>query len=326
MAVSDYVAAALYDPDFGFYTAGGGRAGRRGDFLTSPEVGPLFGAVVAAAVDRWWDEAGRPPAFVVEEWGAGPGTLARTVVAAAPAALQAGALGWVQVEVSAGQRAGHLDHPAVRSVGPDDTGDRVDVVLANELLDNLPFDIAERGEDGWRELRVNGPDAAGRFGLVPGPAVAPPPGGDGVATGSRVPLVTAAASWVEEAVARATRRLVLFDYGATTAELAGRGDGWLRTHVAHDDVADWLAAPGSCDVTTDVPFDQLPGAPVVTDQARWLRSHGIDALVEDGRAAWEAGAARGDLAALTGRSRVREAEALLDPGGLGGFAVLEWTA
>ena len=30
MAVSDYVAAALYDPDFGFYTAGGGRAGRRG--------------------------------------------------------------------------------------------------------------------------------------------------------------------------------------------------------------------------------------------------------------------------------------------------------
>ena len=37
---------ALYDPEHGFY-ATGGQAGRRGDFVTSPEVGPLFGAVVA---------------------------------------------------------------------------------------------------------------------------------------------------------------------------------------------------------------------------------------------------------------------------------------
>jgi hypothetical protein len=53
--------------------------------------------------------------------------------------------------------------------------------------------------------------------------------------------------------------------------------------------------------------------------------HGIDALVDEGRRIWEASAGIGDLPALRARSRVREAEALCDPAGMGGFRVLEWT-
>ena len=60
-------------------------AGRRGDFLTSPEVGPLFGAVIARATStRVWDRLDRPDPFTVVDAGAGPGTLARAVLAAAP--------------------------------------------------------------------------------------------------------------------------------------------------------------------------------------------------------------------------------------------------
>ena len=70
-------------------------AGRRGDFLTAPEVGPLYGAVLARAIDAWWIELGRPDPFVVVEAGAGPGTLARSVlgggaVVSARAALRDG--------------------------------------------------------------------------------------------------------------------------------------------------------------------------------------------------------------------------------------------
>src|SRR4029453_10345798 len=80
----DAIELALYDPEGGFYTAGGGRSGRRprGHFLTSPEVGPLFGAVVARALDEWWRELGEPDPFVVVDAGAGPGTLPRSVLAA----------------------------------------------------------------------------------------------------------------------------------------------------------------------------------------------------------------------------------------------------
>jgi hypothetical protein len=48
--------------------------------------------------------------------------------------------------------------------------------------------------------------------------------------------------------------------------------------------------------------------------------------VAEGRRAWDAAASSPDLAAMAMRSRSREAEALLDPSGLGGFSVLRWDA
>jgi hypothetical protein len=56
-------------------------------------------------------------------------------------------------------------------------------------------------------------------------------------------------------------------------------------------------------------------------QAEWLTVLGIDELVDAGRRAWEAGAVRGDLDAIAGRSRVNEAAALTDPHGLGAHDV-----
>lgn len=325
LPVSAYVEAALYDPDGGFY-ATGGRAGRDGDFLTAPEVGPLFGAVVARAVDTWWDAAGRPASFVVEEWGAGPGTLARAVVAAEPLALSSGALRWVAVERSASQRARHREHPQLVSAAPDRASSAVDVVLANELLDNLAFDIAERTATGWRSIAIGPRDASGRFTEVPGDDREPDGVWSGAATaavGDRVPIQAEARRWVDGAVTRA-HRVVVLDYGADTSVLATRDGGWLRTHRGHDGGADWLTAPGTCDITTDVAFDQLPAPTARRTQAGWLADHGIEGLVAEGRRIWEASAAVGDLAALKARSRIREAEALTDPDGMGGFHVLEW--
>src|SRR5829696_5766411 len=103
---STFVELALYGPH-GFYTdpVGSGNAGRRGDFLTAAEVGPLFGAVIARFLDAEWERIGRPDPFTVVDAGAGPGTLARSVLAARPAC--GAALRYVAVEVSAVQRARH---------------------------------------------------------------------------------------------------------------------------------------------------------------------------------------------------------------------------
>lgn len=356
----DYMETVLYGAG-GFY-AEQGRAGRRGgDFLTSPEVGPLFGTVVAAALDRCWEELGRPDPFTVVDAGAGPGTLAKAVELARPAC--AGALTYVLVERSASQRAIHAQRLALTApeqafppehagvddelgVAPVDRGrgprfvtlaelptiDLTGVVLANELLDNLPTRLLVRTADSWSEVRVTFDGAALAEVLVPvdeavaewASAAAPTAG-----VGARLPLQEAASRWLREVLGRLRHgRLIVIDYMGETGALAERPwDEWLRTYRAHDRGSVPLAAPGHQDLTVEVCVDQLAAVrPPDADatQADWLRSHGVEALVEEGRRVWEERAAVGDLAAVAGRSRVREAEALSDPSGLGAFRVLEW--
>ena len=77
----EYLQLVLYG-EHGFYSTSGS-AGRRGDFITSPEVGPLFGAVMARWIDAEHERRGHPDDFPVVECGAGPGTLARSILVAA---------------------------------------------------------------------------------------------------------------------------------------------------------------------------------------------------------------------------------------------------
>lgn len=347
---SRFVEWALYDDDAGFYAAGGGSAGRRGgDFLTSPEVGPLFGAVLAGAIDGWWRDLGQPDPFVVVEAGAGPGTLARSVLAAAPGC--APALRYVLVERSARQRARHGEHlpldPAEFAFSPEDDESGTEaptgqgpiavsladlprlsspcVIVANELLDNLPFDLWERRDGAWQAVLV-GADLTEVVVAVETPAWL---AAIDAPAGARVPEHVAARRWLADALALARPadggRLVAFDYCSTTAAVAARPvDAWLRTYRAHERGDPPLDAPGTQDITTDVCLDQLPASTASGTQADWLRAHGIDELVAEGKRVWEERAGVGDLAAVRMRSRVAEAEALLDPAGLGAFTAVEW--
>ena len=341
LPVSEYVETCLYDPDGGFYMRprGGRAGGRTGHFLTAPEVGPLFGAVLARALDTWWTELGEPDPFMVIDWGAGPGTLARSILAAEPGCMAAGALRLVLMEVSPAQRDLHPDHPMVTTAARVPEVQPAGVVVANELLDNLPFDVVRRTDDGWEELRVDADGAStGRFSLVAVPAAPELAAGlPDIAAGARIPVQRAARHWVARAHEMVGEgRVVAFDYGATTDVLAGRagrsvdpsaGLGWLRTHRDHDGGSWWLADPGSCDITTDVALDRVQAVhrAEVCTQAEFLRDHGIEELVEEGRVVWQERAGVGDLDALKARSRQREAEALLDPAGMGAFNTLVWT-
>lgn len=327
MRFDRFMELALYDPIAGFYSSGGA-AGRRGDFITSPEVGPLFGAVIARYLDDAWRDMGEPTHFVVAEAAAGVGTLARAVLAAEPGCRQA--LRYVLVETSAQMRAQHDDLVArgceSRNSWPEGG---VDVGLANELLDNMPARVLERSLDGWSEVCVDG-DLG--YVCVPPVGLASEPGFallevlvDQVDIGARVPWAQRAARWVEQYQTSTRHSLVAVDYGADTADLAKRGrDGWLRGYRGHGRVESILEDPGSADITIDVPFDQLPQPTTLTTQADWLRSNGLESLLEQAETVWQDRAGIGDLAALKARSALTEAAALTDPEGLGGFMVAEW--
>lgn len=354
-----YVELALYAPASGFF-ATHGRAGRRGgDFITSPEVGPTFGAVLAQHLDALWDRLGHPALFTVVEGGAGRGALAIAVRAADPQC--ASALHWVMVERSASLRVEHgdhlelVDHSAVmvgdgvgRVDGVPDTGPWFSslaempggpitgAVVANELLDNLPFRLLERRDDRWHEVMVvldpampaDTPGAlyeelAGVPEIVSAAfdEVAPD-----AADGARAPWQPAATKWVTEAIELVERgEVVVFDYADSTASLAARPQHeWLRTYRSHERGLPALHAPGTQDITVEVAIDQLPPTREVAAQADWLRANGLDDLVVDAARRWEARAGIGDLEAIRARSVTTEAAALVDPDGLGAFSVLSW--
>lgn len=324
----EFMELALYGPA-GFYTAGG-IAGRRGDFLTSPEVGPLFGAVLARAMDAEWHRQGSPSLFHVVDAGAGPGTLARAVLAASPEVLRAGALRYTCVEQSAAQRQRHPD--GVESVAEMPGRIEHGYIVANELLDNLPFRLAV-WDSGWREAYVT--QQSGRWVevLLPLDEVPSALPASGVPHGARAPIQQRAGEWVSAAIASLdVGRVVAIDYcSGVTASLAMRPwREWLRTYRQQQRGAHYLTEPGSQDITVEVCIDQLSQSAREPDairaQAQWLQLWGINELVEEGRRWWEDKASAPDLRAMTGRSRVREAEALVDPTGLGGFTVLEWVA
>ena len=352
MPYSTFVGAALDE----FFTHGGaGRGG--GDFVTSPEVGSLFGALVARALDQWFVDLGSPDPFIVVDAGAGRGRLARDVLRVEPAS--AAALRYVMVERSATLRAeqrdlltiepwedalgpflpapdGDDDPEPVRGTGPivtslDDLPALAfeGVIVANELLDNLPFDVVERAATGWTEIRV-GVDGE-RFVEVPVPADASVTPAFDAPPGSRLPLQRGIDAWLAACATGLHRGVVVvIDYTAPAAVVAARGQhGWLRTYRAHQRGGDPFSVPGTQDLTTDVVTETLrraarrAGFTVAAEmtQAAWLTSLGIDEMVDAGRREWQARVHIGDLAALAGRSRVTEAAALTDPGGLGAHTV-----
>ncbi len=327
MPFSRYVELALYTPELGFYETTGQAGGRRGDFVTSVETGPLFAAVIGDWLDGIWNAAGQPARFRVAEAAAGVGTLWRGIVKAAPACRDA--LEWLLVERSAALRSAHDTLPAGAVSLADLPDSPVDVVIANELLDNLVFDIAIMTEHGWKPRLVD--EVAGPLTLVTGEWPNGSPAVDRAAAlpadaplGAEVPVASGAVAWIEQARAIADRVLA-FDYAATNAELLERGiDGWLRAYVGHERLRAPIDHPGVCDITHDVPIDQLPPTTSVQSQADWLDANGIGQRVETARKTWQERAHIGDLEAMFARSAITEADALTDPNGLGGFVVMEW--
>jgi len=318
---SEYMQLALYG-EGGFYTTGG-RAGRRGgDFITSPEVGPLFGTVIARALDAWWKELGSPSRFDVVECGAGPGTLARSILAAQPEC--ANAMHYVAVEISASQRALHPQGVESRETMPDSpiTG----VILANELLDNLLFRLFVF-DGSWMEAFVSqAPD--GQFvEVLHTPDVVPTCLPQTAPLGSRAPIQDAAASWVHDSLAKISNgRLLLFDYcSASTAEIARTPwREWLRTYRDQGRGTHYLSDPGSQDITTQVMLDQLPSGFSAATQADFLQKWGIDDLVREGTDYWESMKNAPDVAAMKMRSRITEEISITDILSLGNFQSLLW--
>lgn len=326
-----FMELALYGPG-GFFTSVNLRSVKSGDFLTSPEVSSLFGQTLARFVEAERARVGEP--FVLVEAGAGSGSLLRPLVEIVEVETWA-----VEISPPAASALAELVGPN-RVVGSLDQLPRpfTGVVIANELLDNLPMAIAQLTDHGWRERWV-GADGDGLT-FVDAPvrseveawlnSFAGP-----VEVGGWVEVQLQACHWIGEALALIEHgTLVVIDYGDTADNLAPRRrDGTLRTYRSHHLGPHPLDEPGATDITADVNFTAMTsaaegaGAGVeLHRQDDFLTAWGLRERLSQLRSEELALARAGDdQRRLRVRSLKTEAETLLHPRGLGDFRVLTAT-
>jgi NADH dehydrogenase [ubiquinone] 1 alpha subcomplex assembly factor 7 len=166
LSVADYMAAALTDPEHGYYM-GRDPLGATGDFITAPEISQMFGELIGLWCADTWQKLGAPTKVALVELGPGRGTLmADALRAARQVPAFAAALRVHLVEVSpalmARQREALADAEPTWHETFADVADLPELpllVIANEFFDALPVRQLVKQADGWGERLVGlGPE------------------------------------------------------------------------------------------------------------------------------------------------------------------------
>ena len=292
-----YMELALYAPGLGYYTAGAHKFGAAGDFITAPELSPLFGRTVARQVAEIMAHS----APHILELGAGSGKLAADMLAELE---QLGSLpdSYAILEISADLRARQqillrerLPHLLDRMHWLDELPEKFSgAIVANEVLDALPVHlvcwrdsaVTERGvalaEHGfiWQERAITDTALLQAAQLINVPE-------DYVSE-----ICLAARGLINSLAQRLNHGAMLFiDYGFGAREFyhPQRSSGTLMCHYRHHAHDDPLFLPGLQDITAHVNFTDIAergidaGLELVgyTNQAFFLINCGITELLKN---------------------------------------------
>ena len=297
MPFAQFMQLALYEPGLGYYSAGSHKMGEGGDYVTAPELTPLFARCMAAQVAQLLEATGGGDLLEV---GAGSGALAAGLLESLVARGAAPGR-YLILEVSASLRerqqatlAARVPELAARVTWIDAPPQQAwrGAIVANEVLDALPV---ERFRVAGRELQSLGvSDAGDGFAFAARPATAGLAAALAARLGSRDALPDGyegelsllVEPWIAE-LSRTLERggLLLADYGLPRAQYyhPSRADGTLAAYYRHRQVADVLARPGLQDITAWVDFTAVAEAATAqgldvagfATQAHFLLSTGL---------------------------------------------------
>lgn len=285
-----YMELALYAPGLGYYSAGAKKLGKGGDFVTAPEISPLYGQTLACQVkqvlDAGFDE--------VLEVGAGSGALAATLLEELERSGKT-PRNYLILELSADLRERSRDTLAARvphllervawlnRLPPSFSG----VVLGNEVLDAMPTHVVrvqsgkvEEGGVGVRNGRLDWSWRVASGELLDAARSLKLP------EGFRTEFPLATRAFMRSLAGVLERGVALFvDYGFPQKEYyhPQRKDGTLMCHYRHHAHADPFFLPGLQDITGHVDFSAVAAAALegglelagYTSQAQFLVNCGI---------------------------------------------------
>ncbi len=301
-----YMEACLYTPGLGYYSAGATKFGAAGDFITAPELGPLFAGCIAeavvptlAALDGHGD---------IVELGGGSGALAGDLLLAL-AELGLAPVRYRILEPSADLRERQRQYLQQRLPGalagcvewldgPPGAAWQ-GLLLANEVIDALPATrFAVYDQTIWEEhVGLDGREAFERRDLPAGPGLVAAVRdlerrlGREFEPGYRSELRPQLGAWLREVGGRLQNGLALWvDYGYPAAEyyLPERDDGTLMAYFRHRAHQDPFHLPGLDDLTASVDFSAMADAAAAAgfevrlyaSQANWLLANGLQSRFE----------------------------------------------
>lgn len=307
LSFSQFMSAALYTPALGYYANGRLKFGAQGDFITAPEVSPLFGQTVARQVAEVFSSISHPS---VLELGAGSGALAESLLMALQQLHQV-PNNYFILEPSAALQA--VQRERLLHSLPSDLFERVcwlttlpsqfdGVIVGNEVVDALPVDVIRLWPKDAEQAFVGWDEASQSFNwqwrhLVDAELQAlankvRESVGEVGAQGYQVEVCRLLTPWMQS-LADCLRQgaIILIDYGYVQREYwsSARWMGSLRAHYRQRAHNNPFYYPGLQDLTAHVDFTALAyaghaaGLTVAgfTTQSHFLLSLGITGLIDE---------------------------------------------
>lgn len=298
----DFMHEALYAPNLGYYSSGAQVLGNTGDFVTAPELTPLFGQTLARQCQQIMAGLEHPVLF---EFGAGTGRLCVDILKSLQAqnALPeeyrilevSGHLKARQQALIAQEIPELLDRVRWLTQWPDAPFNGV--VIANEVLDAMPVHRFLQTEQGLMEsyITVNSADQLEES-FVPCEHEHLKAYVDEVLSKDQMPYLSEANlfldDWLQHCYSMLNHGAVLIiDYGFPRHEYyhPDRNQGTLMCHYQHLAHTDCLAHPGEQDITAHVDFTHVAEAADkagfhvagFTNQAAFLLGNGLLELLNN---------------------------------------------
>ena len=299
MPFSRYMEMALYEPGMGYYSAGAHKLGAGGDFTTSPELSPLFGAAIVETLlpilEGLKDQ--ELPTQILE-FGAGTGKLAESILARLhDLSFYLDRYDIIEISPDLAQRQEErlkhltetLNLPTQCNWLSSLPSNFKGIILANEVIDAIPCDVIiyQNGFWCWQGLTVMNGKLAWARGKPVKQSLLP----ETLITGSFsegyvTELHATANAWMRQIAHHLDTGLFLtFDYGFPEAEYfhAQRLEGTLMAHHRHHAIQDPFHLPGLCDLTTHVEWSQIARSALaekvddvyLSNQASYLLDAGI---------------------------------------------------
>ena len=267
ITVADFMETCLLHPVHGYYTTHT-VFGAGGDFVTAPEITPMFGEMLSLSLADAWVRQGKPQNAIIAELGPGRGVLMQAFLRAAEVVDGFAQLPLNMVEASPQLRDMQAQlHPDVtHHANVQSLPDAPIFLVANEFFDALPIRQFQRGETGWHERMVGASDGALTMGLGPDTAfdvlahrMDDTKPGDIVEYCPALPVVLGdIAGRIRDNGGAA----LFIDYG----DWRSQGDT-LQAVAGHTQVPP-LHAPGQTDLTAHVDFEAIYNAATTTTVSR----------------------------------------------------------